>query len=132
MLQIRASRRATLAVGLVISAQSDRTVTALGVAVVAWLFLVLIGNLGLMGTSVVVSMSANTLLALTLINPLEAFRIAAIHEIRGSLEMLGPSGLIARDTLGDSVRLILVLVMVAWLVAGLALAFVLARRKELQ
>ena len=122
----------TLAIGLVISAQSDRTVTALGVAVVVWLFLVLIGNLGLMGTSVVVGMSADTLLALTLLNPLEAFRIASIHEIRGSLEMLGPSGLVARDNLGDSVSLVLVAVMVLWLLAGLATAYFLAKRKELQ
>ena len=122
----------TLAIGLVVSAQSDRTVTALGISVVVWLCLVLIGNLGLMGTSVVVGMSATTLLAFTLVNPLEAFRIAAIYEIRGSLEMLGPSGLVARDRLGDSVTLVLVLVMIAWLIVGLTVAYLLAKRKELQ
>ncbi len=122
----------TLAIGLVISAQSARTVTALGIAVVAWLFLVFIGNLGLMGTSVMVGVSADLLLFLAIINPLEAFRIAAITEIRGSLEMLGPAGLVARDSMGDSTTIILVAVMIVWLIGGLGAAYLLTRRKELQ
>lgn len=123
---------ATLAIGLIISAQSNRTVTALGIAVVAWLFLVLLGNLGLMGTSVMVGVSARMLLFLAIINPLEAFRIASITEIRGSLEMLGPAGLVAQDSLGEATTIVLVLVMVVWLVGGLAAAYAVARRKELQ
>lgn len=122
----------TLAIGFVISARSDKTVTALGIAVVAWIFLVLIGNLGLMGTSVVVGLSSETLLGLTVINPLEAFRIAAILQIRGSLELLGPAGLVARDAFGDSTTILLVGVMLVCLIGGLAVAYVLARRKELQ
>lgn len=122
----------TLAIGFLISARSDKTVTALGIGVVAWIFLVLIGSLGLMGTSVVVGLSPETLLAATIINPLESFRIASIMQIRGSLELLGPAGLVARDVFGDSTTLLLVGVMVVWMVGGLALAYVLARRKELQ
>lgn len=123
---------ATLALGFLISARSDKTVTALGIGVVMWILLVLIGDLGLMGTSVVVGMSPELLLGLTIINPLEAFRVGAIMEIRGSLELLGPAGLVARDTMGDATTLVLVAVMAAWLIGGLALAYVLARRKELQ
>ncbi len=122
----------TLALGFLISARSDKTVTALGIGVVMWILLVLIGDLGLMGTSVVVGISPELLLGLTIINPLEAFRIGAIMQIRGSLELLGPAGLVARDTMGDATTLVLVSVMTAWLVGGMALAYVLARRKELQ
>lgn len=122
----------TLAVGFVISSRSDKTVTALGVGVVMWILLVLLGNLGLMGTSVVVGMAPELLLGLTLINPLEAFRIGAIMQIRGSLELLGPAGLVARDTMGNATTLVLVAVMAIWLVGGMALAYVLARRKEMQ
>lgn len=122
----------TLAIGFVISSRSDKTVTALGVGVVMWIFLVLIGDLGLMGTSVVVGMSPELLLGLTILNPLEAFRVGAIMQIRGSLELLGPAGLVARDTMGNAATLVLVGVMTAWLVGGLALAYVLASKKELQ
>src|SRR5690606_25398043 len=105
----------TLALGFLISARSDKTVTALGIGVVMWILLVLIGDLGLMGTSVVVGISPELLLGLTIINPLEAFRIGAIMQIRGSLELLGPAGLVARDTMGDATTLVLVSVMTAWL-----------------
>lgn len=123
---------ATLALGFVISSQSNKTVTALGIGVVAWILLVLLGDLGLMGTSVVVGMSPELLLGLTIINPLEAFRVGAIMQIRGSLELLGPAGLVARDTMGTATTLVLVTVMAVWLFGGMALAYVLARRKELQ
>lgn len=123
---------ATLAVGFVISSRSDKTVTALGIGVVMWTLFVLLGGLGLMGTSVVVGMSPELLLGLTILNPLEAFRIGAIMQIRGSLELLGPAGLVARDTMGNSTTLLLVGVMAVWLIGGLALSYFLARRKELQ
>lgn len=51
----------SLALGFLISAFSSRTATALGIAVVVWLMLVLIGDLGLMGTSVVLELSPSTL-----------------------------------------------------------------------
>lgn len=123
---------ATLAIGFVISSRSDKTVTALGVGVVVWILMVLLGDLGLMGTSVVVGMSPELLLGLTIVNPLEAFRIGAIMQIRGSLELLGPAGLVARDTMGDVTTLVLVGVMGLWLIGGMALAYLLASRKELQ
>lgn len=123
---------ATLALGFVISSQSDKTVTALGIAVVMWILLVLLGNLGLMGTSVVVGMSPELLLGLTIVNPLEAFRVGAIMQIRGSLELLGPAGLVARDVMGNATTIVLVSVMTVWLFGGMAVAYTLARRKELQ
>lgn len=122
----------TLAIGFVISSRSDKTVTALGIGVVMWIGLVLLGDLGLMGTSVVMGMSPELLLGLTIINPLEAFRVGAIMQIRGSLELLGPAGLVARDTMGNATTLVLIAVMSVWLIGGMALAYFLARRKEMQ
>lgn len=122
----------TLAIGFVISSRSDKTVTALGIGVVMWIGLVLLGDLGLMGTSVVMGMSPEFLLGLTIINPLEAFRVGAIMQIRGSLELLGPAGLVARDTMGNATTLVLIGVMSLWLIGGMALAYLLARRKEMQ
>lgn len=122
----------SLAIGFIISARSEKTVTSLGIAVVVWILLVLIGNLGLMGTSVMVGVSPSLLLGLTALNPMESFRIASIMQIRGSLELLGPAGLVARDRLGESTTLVLVGVLLLWMFGGLALAYVLARRKELR
>lgn len=123
---------ATLSIGLIISAQAEKTVTALGVAVVVWLFLVLIGSLGIMGMSVVVGLSPTVLLLSSMVNPLEAFRIASVLQIRGSLELLGPAGLVAKDRMGDATTMVLAIVMIVWIVGGAGIAYLLARRKEFQ
>ncbi len=121
---------ASLAIGYLISSFSRRTMSALGVAVVVWLVLVLIGDLGLMGTAVILKLSPGTLLASTLFNPLEAYRIAAIDLLRDSMELLGPAGLVAQDTFGGWAAAILTGILVAWLVIPLAIAYVTMRREE--
>jgi Cu-processing system permease protein len=120
----------SLALGYLISSFSRRTSTALGVAIVIWLFLVLIGDLGLMGTSVVLDVNPDTLLAITLINPLEVFRIAAITLLRDSMELLGPSGLVARKWFGDSATIVLTGILVIWLAVTLVLAYWVTKREE--
>lgn len=120
----------SLAIGLLISAGSDRTATSLGIAVVAWLALVLLGDLGLMGTAVAFGMKPGMLFALTMLNPLEAFRIGAVNQIRNSMELFGPAGLVARDWLGGHVTLVMALAMAVWLVIFLGLAGWVTARKE--
>lgn len=120
----------SLALGYLISSVSRRTSTALGVAIVVWLFLILIGDLGLMGSSVVLDMEPSTLLAATLVNPLEVFRIAAINLLRDSMELLGPSGLVARDWFGGSSTMVLTGILAAWLVVALVLAYFATKREE--
>lgn len=121
---------ASLSVGYLISAFARRTSTALGIAIVTWLALVLIGDLGLMGTSVVLDIDPDTLLAITLINPLEVFRIAAITLLRDSMELLGPSGLVARKWFGESATIVLTGILVIWLVVTLVLAYWVTKREE--
>lgn len=122
----------SLAIGFFISSFSSRTATSLGIAVVAWLFLVLLSDLGLMGTSVVLNLSPETLLTVTIANPLEAYRVGAIYLLRNSVELLGPAGLVARKTYGDNLSTIMTLIMVAWLVVMILAAYFIARRKEAQ
>jgi Cu-processing system permease protein len=123
---------ASLAIGYLISSFSRRTISALGVAIVVWLVLVLIGDLGLMGTAVILKLSPGALLASTLINPLESYRIAAIDLRRDSMELLGPAGLVAQDTFGGWSTAVLTGIMLAWLVVPLAIAYVTLRRVEQQ
>jgi Cu-processing system permease protein len=120
----------SLALGYLISGFTRRTSTALGIAIVVWLFLVLIGDLGLMGTSVVLDIDPDTLLSLALVNPLEVFRIAAITLLRDSMELLGPSGLVARKWFGDAVTIVLTSILAAWLAATLMLAYWVTKREE--
>ncbi len=92
--------------------------------------LVLVGDLGLMGTAVILKLSPGTLLGATMINPLESYRIASVDLLRDSMELLGPAGLVAQDTFGRWTMAALVGVLVLWLVAPLAAAYTAMAREE--
>jgi Cu-processing system permease protein len=120
----------SLSIGYLISSLTRRTSTALGISIIVWLGLVIVGDLGLMGTAVILKMSPSTLLTVTLINPLESYRIASINLLRDSLELLGPSGLVANDTFGAWTGFALTGFLVLWLLVPLAIAYVSMIRQE--
>lgn len=121
---------ASLSLGYLISSISRRTSTALGIAIVAWLALVLIGDLGLMGTAVIMELSPSQLLGLTLVNPLEVYRIASIDLLQDSLELLGPSGLVAHTWFGGAIGVVLTAIMLLWIIVPLAIAYTTMSREE--
>lgn len=110
----------SLGVGLVLSAFAGKASTAVGLSIFAWLALVLLGDLGLMGTAVVLRLDVGTLFGLALLNPLQVFKISAIAGSHGTLEVLGPAGVFAFRTFGAALLPMLVAVLVAWVVAPLA------------
>jgi Cu-processing system permease protein len=120
----------SLSIGYLISSLSRRTSSALGVAIVVWLGLVLIGDLGLMGSAVILKLSPGTLLTATVLNPLESYRIASIELLRDSLELLGPAGLVAHDRFGEFTSPALTLVLVLWLIIPLTVAYLAMVREE--
>jgi Cu-processing system permease protein len=123
---------ASLSLGYLISALARRTTTALGIAIVVWLALVLVGDLGLMGTAVAIKLSPGELLGLTLINPLQVYRIASIDLLRDSLELLGPAGLVAHDWFGNAIGPILTGLLALWTIVPLGVAFAVVTRREMR
>lgn len=120
---------AMLAVGLLISALAGRTALAQGIAVFAWLGFVFLGDLGLMGSAVVLRLTADELLAAALCNPLHVFKMSAVSTIHRSLDLLGPSGLYATRTFGAALPWLLSGILVAWIVLpASAAALVFTRR----
>jgi len=99
-----------------------RAATAVGLALFLWLVLVYFGDLGLMGTAVVMQIEIEQLLALALINPLQVFKIAAVLDLRDNLEVLGPAGIYAYRTYGWALWPMLVGLLLAWAVVPFALA----------
>lgn len=110
---------ASLSLGFLISAAVQRGATAVGVALFVWLVLVFFGDLGVMGTSLVLQLDIQQLLALTLANPLQLFKIAAILDLRDSLEVLGPAGLYATRTYGSRLLPLLVGLLFVWIIVPL-------------
>jgi Cu-processing system permease protein len=113
---------ASLSLGFLISAAVKKAATAVGLALFLWLILVYFGDLGLMGTAVVMGMDVEQLLALALVNPLQVFKIAAVLDLRENLEVLGPAGIYAFRTYGGALWPMLVGLLFVWVVAPFLLA----------
>jgi Cu-processing system permease protein len=105
---------ASLSLGLLISSGVKRASTAVGLALFVWLVLVYFGDLGLMGTSLVMKLKVGQLFSLALANPLQVFKIAAVLELRDNLEVLGPAGLYAFRTYGAALWPLLISLLLVW------------------
>ncbi len=113
---------ASLSMGFLISAAVKKAATAVGLALFLWLILVYFGDLGLMGTAVVLQIKVEQLLTLALINPLQVFKLAAVLDLRDNLEVLGPAGIYAFRTYGGALWPLLVGLLFAWVVVPFLLA----------
>ncbi len=113
---------AMLSVGLLISAFARRTTLSLGVAIFAWLAFVFIGDLGLLGSTIALNLTVQELLAVTLCNPLQVFKLLAVGNLSASLDLLGPVGLFATQTYGRYLPLLFGAALLAWIVVPLLLA----------
>ncbi len=110
---------AALSIGFLLSAASPNRSRALGAALLAWLTLVIVSDLGILGTALILRLPAPVVLVLGALNPVSAFRMAAILGITGSPDLLGPVGDYAVERLG-AVGLLVALagVLVLWAVAA--------------
>jgi Cu-processing system permease protein len=113
---------AMLSLGFVISALARRTGVAMAAALLLWLTLVFISDLGLMGSALAFKMQVQQLFHLSLINPLQVFKFASLGSINASLDVLGPAGLYATQTYGHSLNAIFMAVLTAWVALPLAAA----------
>jgi Cu-processing system permease protein len=115
--------QAMLSVGLLVSALTRRAGVAVGVGVFLWLVFVFVGDLGMMATAVVLRIPADMLFWIALANPLQVFKMAAILDLRATLDVLGPAGVYAIQHHGDRLNVILVGVLVAWSAAAAVAAY---------
>lgn len=120
---------AMLGVGMLLSVLTRRAGAALGAAVVLWLVLVFLGDLGLMGSTLVFRLGVDDLFALSLLNPLQVFKMAALGGVHASLDVLGPAGLYATQTYGSGLRWIFAGALAAWTLVPLGAAFVIFTRR---
>lgn len=120
---------ASLSVGYLISATVQRGATAVGLALFVWLILVFFGDLGLMGSALVMRLDVDQLFWLALLNPLQLFKIAAILGLRSNLEVLGPAGVYAFRTFGIRLLPLLVGLLLAWSVLPFVTTIQIFKRK---
>ncbi|MCA9904118.1 MAG: ABC transporter permease subunit [Anaerolineae bacterium] len=121
---------ATLSLGFLMSTIAQKTTAALGGALFLWLFLVFIGDLGIMGTTLSMRMPIETVFFIAILNPLQMFKLASILTIQANLEVLGPAGMYATDQFGGLLLPLLLIGLLIWIVVPLVGALVLFSRQE--
>lgn len=120
---------ASLSLGLLISAAVSKSATAIGLALFLWLALVFFGDLGLMGTAIVLRLGVGELFTIALLNPLQLFKMAAILAIRGNLEVLGPAGSYALRTYGSQLMPFLLAILLGWTILPLSVTSMIFRKR---
>jgi Cu-processing system permease protein len=123
---------AMLSVGYVISSFSRQTAAALGIALTLWLLFVIVGDLGIMGSSMVLGMSPDTLLLLTVINPLDVYKLVSVDLLHTSLDVLGPAGIYAVDQFGSSFSYLMLGLLALWIVVPLPIGYWFFKRTDFQ
>lgn len=113
-----------LSVGFLISAFTKRAGVAIGVGLFLWLAFVFLGDLGLMGTALTLRLPVEQLLWLSLLNPLQVFKMAAILDINATLDLLGPAGIYAMQEYGAQLRGLFLALTIAWIATPALAAYV--------
>ncbi|MFN0135895.1 MAG: ABC transporter permease [Phycisphaerae bacterium] len=123
---------AMLSLGLLISTLARKASVAVGTAIFVWLSLVFVTDLALMAGAIALRMRIETLFRLSLLNPLQVFKMWSLHVIDASLDVLGPAGLYATEEYGTRLHAIFTACILVWIVLPLIGASVaLSRRSPL-
>lgn len=112
-----------LSLGFVISAFTRKAGVAIGIALFVWLVFVFVGDLGMMGTAVVLRLTVSELFWLASANPLQVFKMASVLLINATLDVLGPAGFYALQTYGNAVMALFLGILAAWVLVPLTLAY---------
>lgn len=121
-----------LSIGYLISSSSPQTAAALGIAVTLWLVFAVIGDLGLMSSAIVMKLRPSTLLTLTLLNPLDVYKLISVHQLQTSLSVLGPAGAYALDRLGGGIVPAMLGLLVSWIIVPLPIGYFLFKRADIR
>ncbi len=113
-----------LSVGFLVSALTRKAGVAIGIGLFLWLLFVFFGDLGMMGTAIVLRVPIANLFVMSLFNPLQVFKMAAILDIQSTLDILGPAGIYAMQEYGDILLLLFLGVLALWVILPAGLAYV--------
>ena len=112
-----------LSVGFLVSVLTSKTSKAIGIAIFLWFLLIVLGDLGIISTSISMNLGARETFFLTIINPVEAYKIASISILTPRFEILGPPGVYAMNFLGvKTLFVILISILSLWIIIPLVYA----------
>lgn len=113
----------SLGLGFLISSLTRKNSTAMGAALLLWLSLIFLADLALVGAVLTMRPTPASLLALLLVNPLQVYKLGAVHALQPSLDAFGPVGQYAVYRYGDQLSVMLPALLTIWSTASFALAY---------
>lgn len=119
----------SLSLGFLISVLTRKSATAIGSALFLWLILVFVTDLGLMGTALALKLQIREVFLLSLVNPLQVFKMSAVLVLRSSLDVLGPGGNYAVRSYGDALLPILLSILAVLAIVPVWLSYLVLRRQ---
>ena len=84
-----------------------------------------------MGTAMAVRIPVEALFVTAVLNPVEAFRILTVPLFAASLDVLGPAGTFAVDSLGSWAPWVGLVALLGWIVVPLQIAYRRFERRDL-
>lgn len=119
-----------LSVGLLISTFARRSNVAIGTAIFAWLVLVFATDLVLMAATMTLHLTIEQLFGLSMLNPMQVFKMWSLQSIDASLDVLGPAGLYAQQTF-SSLNWMYAATMITWTFVPLCGAIIRFKRSSI-
>ncbi len=112
-----------LSMGFLISIFNSRVSKSISIAILLWFMFLIVGDLVIIGISTGMNLGVKETFYLTIINPLEAYKIASILTLTPRFEILGPAGIYALNTLGKPVLLLLlIMIQLVWALVPLGIS----------
>ena len=120
---------ATLALGTLLSVALSTRARVVGAAFSAWLLLVYVSDLGVIGLTIARNLRPAQVFVLALLNPVEQARVLGTLLLSDRLDLLGPVGVFGLDAFGAGGLVALLVAMLAATVAAtLAAGYALFRK----
>jgi Cu-processing system permease protein len=112
-----------LGLGMVISAITRRAGAANGIAIFLWLVFALLGDLGMMGSAILLRIPIANLFWLVFANPAQVFKLTALYRLNATLDVIGPAGVYATQQYGSALWGILGVTLALWVAVPALVAY---------
>ncbi|HSG31691.1 MAG TPA: ABC transporter permease subunit [Thermodesulfobacteriota bacterium] len=113
-----------LSIGILISVCTKKISKSIGIAIFVWFFLIILSDLGIIGSVILFNLGIEPTFYITLLNPTEVYKILSVLVLSTRFEILGPVGIYIFNTMGRYGSLVILSgVLALWSVVPLIIAY---------
>ncbi len=113
-----------LSIGMLISVFTKKISKSIGIAIFAWFFLIILSDLGIIGSVILFNLGIESTFFITLLNPTEVYKILSVLVLSTRFEILGPVGIYAFDTFGRYGSLVVLsFILIMWSLIPLVISY---------